>query len=305
MTGRRSGRGVTRAARDAILAWFDGHKRELVFRGTQDPYGVLVAELMAQQTQIARADEAWRAWMHRFPTVETLAAAATAEVIRQWAGLGYNRRAVNLQRAARLIVERHAGRVPADLAELEALPGVGPYTARAVAATAFGRPVGAVDTNVRRVLGRIAAGGDGRLPEGDLQALADHVVPRDRPEAWTHALMDLGATVCRARAPRCGACPAQAWCRYARTSATPAEAAARRRPARTATSASPPFPSTSRWLRGRIVARLRDAGGWLAFDEAIGTHPVTAVHAAVHALAREGLAEVEVAGRALRARLPG
>lgn len=297
MGGQLSGRGVARAARDAILTWFDRQGREIAFRGTHDPYGVLVAELMAQQTQVSRADEAWWAWMRRFPTVEALASAPTADVIRQWAGLGYNRRAVSLHRAARLIVERHGGRVPSDLASLQALPGVGPYTARAVAATAFGLRVGAVDTNVRRVLGRVAGGGVGALTDQELQALADRLVPRDRPAAWTHALMDLGATVCRPRAPRCLECPVRAWCRYAREPRAPASASA-------PDSVSTPFPSTSRWLRGRIVERLRDAGGWLEFDAPIGSHALPAVHAAIHALAKDGLAEVDATGPGIRARLP-
>lgn len=306
MGGQHSARCVARAARAEILAWFDRHGRELAFRRTRDPYAVLVAELMAQQTQVSRADHAWRAWMRRFPTLESLAAAPTADVIRQWAGLGYNRRAVHLQQAARLILERHGGRVPDGLADLQALPGVGPYTARAVAATAFGRPVGVVDTNVRRVLGRLAAGGAGVLSDRELQALADRVVPIDRPAAWTHALMDLGATVCRPRTPRCLECPARAWCRHARRSAPPEAlpGGTSRRSAPARGSVSPPFPSTSRWLRGRIVERLRDAGGWLAFDEPIGSHAVPAVHAAIHALVKDGLAEVDVTGAGIRARLP-
>ena len=307
MGGQVSGGGVTRAARAAILAWFDRQGRRIAFRGTHDPYGVLVAELMAQQTQVSRADEAWQVWMRRFPTIEALAAASTADVIRQWAGLGYNRRAVNLQRAARLIVDRHGGRVPSDLASLQALPGVGPYTARAVAATAFGEPVGAVDTNVRRVLGRVAAGDACVLSDRELQALADRVVPRRRPAAWTHALMDLGATVCRPRVPRCLECPARAWCAYARTGGSGERrraGVARRGPSAAGASVATPFPSTSRWLRGRIVERLRDAGGWLAFEEPIGGHGLRAVHAAIHALARDGLAEVDGTGEGIRARLP-
>ena len=153
--------------------------------------------------------------MARFPTVGALAAAPPADVLREWRGLGYNRRALNLWRAARRIVEVFDGRVPSDLDDLQSLPGVGPYTARAVAALAFGSPVGAVDTNVRRVLGRIVAGDAGTLSGAQLQRLADEVVPVGRAGDWTHALMDLGATLCRPRRPDCGACPAKPWCRYA------------------------------------------------------------------------------------------
>ena len=206
---------VPPALRDAVLAWYDANGRALAFRATKDPYAVLVSELMAQQTQAERAAEAWTTWMERFPTVGALADAPLADVIRAWAGLGYNRRAINLHRAAKAIVAEHDGRVPDSVEGLLALPGVGPYTARAVAAIAFGRPVGAVDTNVRRVLGRVAAGAADALPAAGMQALADDVVPVKRPGDWTHALMDVGATLCRPRSPLCAACPALAWCRYA------------------------------------------------------------------------------------------
>ncbi len=185
------------ALRNAILAWFEVAGRQLAFRATRDPYAILVSELMAQQTQAARAAEAWSAWMTRFPTVQALAAAPAADVLRAWAGLGYNRRAIHLHRAAKAIVAEHGGSVPDSVEGLQRLPGVGPYTARAVAAIAFGLPVGAVDTNVRRVLGRIAAGGAEALAPAELQALADAVVPPDRAGDWTHALMDVGAGLCR------------------------------------------------------------------------------------------------------------
>ncbi len=218
---------VPPALRDAVLAWFDANGRALAFRATRDPYAVLVSELMAQQTQAERAAEAWTRWMAQFPTVAALAGAPVAEVIRAWAGLGYNRRAINLHRAAKAIVAEHDGRVPDTVDGLMTLPGVGPYTARAVAAIAFGVPVGAVDTNVRRVLGRVAAGAADALTAAEIQALADAVVPEGRPGDWTHALMDVGAMLCRPRSPLCAACPALAWCGFAageRASPTPAVA---------------------------------------------------------------------------------
>ncbi len=293
---------VPQDARDAILAWYDATGRLLAFRSTADPYAVLVSELMAQQTQAARAAEAWTAWMARWPTVASLAAAPLADVLRAWRGLGYNRRAVNLHRAADAIVERHGGVVPSSIEALEALPGVGPYTARAVAAIAFRVPVGAVDTNVRRVLGRIAAGGPEAVPGRAMQVLADAAVPCDRPDAWTHALMDLGARLCRPARPRCADCPAIAWCRYAagERPAVTAGSGAGRRP-------EPSFPSTNRWLRGRILDRARgaDAGAWVVFGEGIGTHEPRAVREAVAALASEGLLEVrDAAGDDVEARLP-
>jgi len=292
------------ALRNAILAWYEAAGRELAFRATRDPYAILVSELMAQQTQAARAAEAWTAWMTRFPTVEALAAAPAAEVLRAWAGLGYNRRAIHLHRAARAIVEEHGGSVPDTVAGLESLPGVGPYTARAVAAIAFGRPVGAVDTNVRRVLGRIAAGGAEAFATGDLQALADAAVPVDRAGDWTHALMDLGARLCRPRQPRCADCPAIAWCRYAAGERpAPGSAAGAARPRRP----QPAFPSTTRWLRGRIIARTRDAdvGAWVPFGAAMGVHGPAAVREAVAALAAEGLLDVRETPDGPEARLPG
>jgi len=201
--------------RAALLAWFDRGGRALAFRAQRepDPWAVLVSEVMAQQTQVARVDGKWRAFMDRFPTPADLAAAPLGDVIRAWSGLGYNRRAVDLQRAARAIVES-GGAVPADVAALEALPGVGPYTARAVAAIAFGKAVGAVDVNVRRVLGRLTTGESAPVPARAVQAAADALVDPGRPGDWTHALMDLGATVCRPGRPACDVCPIRAWCTF-------------------------------------------------------------------------------------------
>jgi A/G-specific adenine glycosylase len=276
---------------------------------------------MAQQTQIARVGEAWREFTTTFPTFERLADATPADVLRAWRGLGYNRRALNLWRAARVVVDEHGGRLPSDVEALERLPGIGPYTARAVAAIAFGAPVGAVDTNVRRVLGRTMAGATDALVAADLQRLADASVPADRAADWTHALMDVGATFCRTSGPACDACPARPWCRYS-AEATPravAEATPRAvaEPVPTAAVAEPgrgpalpreraaPFSSTTRWLRGRILERLRDADGsnWLEFVPPIGDHDRVAVVRALLLLAGEGLVELD-ADSELRARLP-
>jgi A/G-specific adenine glycosylase len=255
---------------------------------------------MAQQTQAERAAEAWDRWIARWPTAAALAEAPVAEVVRAWAGLGYNRRALALHRAAKAIVALHGGEVPADVAELEALPGVGPYTARAVAALAFGQRVGAVDVNVRRVLGRIAAGGAEAFTAASMQTLADAVVPKDAA-AWTHALMDIGATLCKPRDPKCSECPAARWCRFA-AGERPASAApppVKRRPA-------PAFEATTRWLRGRILARARDAadGEWVHYGEPVGTHGAHAVCEAVQAMAGEGLLEARDTADGPDARLP-
>ena len=275
-------------ARAAVLAWFDARGRDLSFRGTRDPYAILVSEVMAQQTQISRVVEAWSRFLDRFPTVATLAAASPADVLRAWRGMGYDRRALNLQRAARVIVAEHGGQVPRDLAALQALPGIGPYTARAVASIAFGTAVGAVDTNVRRVLGRTLGGGEG-LPPVAMQAAADASVDPMRPGDWTHAVMDIGATVCRPARPRCDDCPLIGWCRFAAGSPTAAQ------PKPPDGRAREPFRASSRWLRGRIVDRLRDAAdaSWTMMEAPIGDHDEDAIDAALGALARDGIIELD------------
>ena len=288
-------------ARTAILAWYAAAGRALAFRATTDPYAVLVSELMAQQTQAERAAGAWTAWIARWPTAGDLAAAPVADVLRAWAGLGYNRRALALHRAAQAIVAEHGGQVPEDVEALEQLPGVGPYTARAVAAIAFSRPVGAVDTNVRRVLGRVAAGGPEAFTAQAAQALADAVVPVGAAAAWTHALMDVGARLCAPRNPRCGECPAAPWCRYAAGDRAAAATSATRH-----SGPAPAFATTRRWLRGRVLQRAREADheSWVAYPDAIGLHPAAAVREAVLALAGEGLLEVRESADRVEARLP-
>ncbi|HEX5465656.1 MAG TPA: hypothetical protein VFW92_03165 [Candidatus Limnocylindrales bacterium] len=307
--------------RAAGLGWYEAHGRSFAFRGPRDPYLVLVSEVILQQTQVSRGEPAWLAFTARFRTFEALARAPAAEVLRAWAGLGYNRRALALQRTARLVMERHGGTLPDDLAALEALPGIGPYTARAVAAICFGRAVGPVDTNVRRVLTRLT-GGERRVRRdaasaAQLQRLADALVPPDRPADWTAAVMDIGSLFCRPRAPDCPACPLRADCATAqggglatnasrRAAKAPrgAEHASRRAAEASARySASTPYPASRRWLRGRIVDRLRgaSAGEWLQVEEPLGDHDGPAIAAALEALARDGLVELDASGRA---RLP-
>lgn len=291
---------IPAAMRDAVLAWYRASGRVLPFRATRDPYAILVSEVMAQQTRIDRVAEAWTRFLVRFPTVQVLAAATPAEVLRQWRGMGYNRRAVNLHRLAQVVVAEHDGVIPGDVPTLERLPGIGPYTARAVAALAFGAPVGAVDTNVRRVLGRATGSA---VTSRKIQELADAAVPADVPGEWTHAVMDVGATFCDPRAPRCHVCPAAPWCRFAldggdvRRGRTPRPNGARK--------ITPPFATTSRWLRGRILDRLRDVetAAWVEFTEPIGGHPLPDVRRALAALAVEHLLE-HVPDPPDRARLP-
>jgi A/G-specific adenine glycosylase len=285
--------GLPRALRNAILRWYDAEGRSIPFRGIRDPYPILVSEAMAQQTQVARAAEAWSRFISAFPDVASLAAASPADVLRAWRGLGYNRRAVNLQRAARVILDTRGGRVPDDLAALVALPGVGPYTARAVLALAYGQAVGPVDTNVRRVIGRVVAGDPGALRPAELQVIADASVPPERPADWTAALMDLGATVCVSRDPACADCPASRWCAFGRRAATGGPEMRPSRPRRARSGSQARFQTTTRWLRGRLLDRLRDAPGegWAEFADPIGDHPVEAVREALAGLVTEDLAE--------------
>ena len=194
-----------------VLAWWDGDRRDLPWRRTRDPWAVLVSEVMLQQTQVDRVIPKWTAFLDRFPDPARCAAAPVRAVIDAWAGLGYNRRGVALHRCARVVVDEHDGRLPMDLPALLALPGIGPYTARAVLAFAGEQDVAVVDTNVARVLAR-QAGRPLRLVE--VQADADALVPSGQGWAWNQAMLDLGATVCRARAPDCGRCPVATSCAW-------------------------------------------------------------------------------------------
>jgi A/G-specific adenine glycosylase len=189
---------------ERVLAWAARGGRDLPWRRTRDPWAVLVSELMLQQTQVPRVVPRYHAFLGRFPDAAACASAPPIETVRLWAGLGYNRRALNLRRAARQLVDRHDGAPPASLPDLLALPGVGPYTARAVLAFAFERDVAVVDANARRVLTRARRSAPGGRPL--TQAEADGLVPAGRGWAWNQALLDLGALVCRPR-PRCDACP--------------------------------------------------------------------------------------------------
>jgi A/G-specific adenine glycosylase len=194
----------------ALLAWGEAHLRDLPWRRSRDPWAVLVSEVMAQQTGVDRVVPYYHAFLDRFPDPAACAAAPVADVLRLWAGLGYNRRGLSLHRCAVAVVERHGGAVPADLPALLALPGIGPYTARAVLAFAFERPVGVVDTNVGRVLARWA----GRpLVAAEAQAWADGLAGLDPPIMawlWNQTVMELGGTVCAKRRPDCGRCPVRA-----------------------------------------------------------------------------------------------
>jgi len=207
-------RGATSEVRAALLAWYDAHRRDLPWRTdageAADPYRVWLSEVMLQQTRVETVRGYYRRWLERFPTLETLAAAPLDEVLRAWEGLGYYSRARNLHRAAREVAARYRGCVPDEPAGFRALPGVGRYTAGAVMSIAFGRAEPIVDGNVRRVFARLTDDPDPAEPE--LWSLAAALVPGDRPGDLNQALMELGATVCTPRSPRCEACPIQERC---------------------------------------------------------------------------------------------
>jgi A/G-specific adenine glycosylase len=222
---------------EALLDWYEAMKRPLPWRFTRDPWAILVSEVMLQQTQAARVVAYYERFLARFPTAAALAVAPPADAIAAWSGLGYNRRALALQATARVVAER--GWPPPE--RLEELPGVGPYTAAALGSFAWDVQVAAVDTNVRRVIERR----DGvRRPARALARRAAELVPDGRAAAWNQAMMELGATVCRPRRPRCGDCPVEVGC-AGPDAVTPA---ARPRGER--------FEASDRWARGRLLAAL-------------------------------------------------
>jgi A/G-specific adenine glycosylase len=235
-----------RRVRGALLDWYAASHRDFPWRGETDPYAVLVSEVMLQQTQAGRIAERFPRFMARFPTAEALAVAPAGTVLAEWSGLGYNRRALALQRAAAAVA---AGGWPRDVAGLRGLAGVGPYTARAVASLAFGVPAGVVDTNVRRWLLRRFRGPDA---PAQLQALADALAARGRGTdvaAWTHATMEFGASVCRTRDPRCDACPIARGC------------PSRNRAATVPVARQPSLRGSDRAYRGAVLRLLSSAHG--------------------------------------------
>jgi len=276
-------RRYTAAVRERLLSWFDAHARPLPWRtpGARDPYRVLVAETLLQQTQAARAGEAFPRFLARFPDPTALAAARDHEVLAQWQGLGYYQRALRLHRCAQVLVRDHGGTLPDDLAALEALPGVGRYTARAIAAQAFGQAHVAVDANVRRLGARLLglAQPEDRVIEAGLATLlwgdASDSRHADRlPDHMTEALIELGATCCTPRRPACHACPLRRACHAAASGEPEAFPAPRRR--------RPPRREQLRLLvarRGAAVALARRPGhgrwaGLWGFPQANDANPV-------------------------------
>jgi A/G-specific adenine glycosylase len=214
MTDHISPKRVARLRRN-LLTWYDHHRRHLPWRDEPDPYRVWVSEVMLQQTQVATVVPYYERFLRRFPTLAHLAAASVDDVLKVWEGLGYYARARNLHAAARQVVADHAGRLPESYTVLRRLSGFGDYTAGAVASIAFGERVPALDGNVKRVLARIFAITDD-VTRGattrHLRAIADDLVPSDRPGDFNQALMELGAMLCTSTSPRCSLCPVKAEC---------------------------------------------------------------------------------------------
>jgi A/G-specific adenine glycosylase len=246
-----------RAMNDLILDWYSANARDLPWRQpSATPWAVLVSEIMLQQTPVARVLPAYDAWLRRWPTPAALAVEPAGEAVRMWGRLGYPRRALRLHECARAIADEHGGVVPSDVDTLLRLPGIGAYTARAVAAFAYGQRVPVVDTNVRRVVARAVEGSAEPGPPSttrDLAAAAD-LLPADAATAarFSVALMELGALVCTARTPRCADCPVQRHCAW-RLAGSPAYTGPTKRPQG--------FAGTDRQVRGLLMAVLRDAHG--------------------------------------------
>ena len=242
---------------EPILAWYDEHARELPWRSpAATPWSVMVSEFMLQQTPVARVLPVHEQWLATWPSPADLAAAPAGEAVRAWGRLGYPRRALRLHAAATAIVERHDGAVPGSYDDLLALPGIGDYTAAAIASFAFGRRHVVLDTNVRRVLARTVTGVELPAPAVTRaeRVTAAELLPEDEPTAatWAVAVMELGALVCVAAAPRCGACPVANACAW-RAAGYPAYDGPPRR--------VQTWAGTDRQCRGRLLAVLRDTEG--------------------------------------------
>jgi len=259
--------------RRRILSWYRRSGRDLPWRHTRDPYRVLVSEVMLQQTQVSRVLPAYRRFLERFPTLGALSRAPLGEALREWSGLGYNRRARDLHRIAR----RHSSGLPRTVAGLDALPGVGAYTASAVACFAFGESTAFADTNIRRVLGRAVLG----RTATDREAVElDREIGSKRAGArWHHALMDIGATICLKRRPRCDVCPVRGACNY-----DGRERSSRRKQS--------PFVDSDRRVRGAILRHLVGSSRGVTIAALRRSINDPRVPRLLGVLEREGLVEV-------------
>jgi A/G-specific adenine glycosylase len=246
--------------RAALLAWYGRHGRShLPWRVVRDPYYTLVSEFMLQQTQVDRVVPKFEAFIERFPDLPSLAAAGVGEVLRLWQGLGYNSRALRLHGVARAAVERFGGKLPHEEATLRSLPGIGPYTAAAVRAFGSNLDDAPLDTNIRRIVHRLYFGVE--FPPGasarELDERARALAAPGNAHDWNSAMMDLGASVCTARAPKCMLCPIRTHCAAAPIDAVTLDAARKRNAKKPSPQNAIPFQRTTRFARGRIVDRLR------------------------------------------------
>jgi A/G-specific adenine glycosylase len=288
--------------RNALIAWYEENARDLPWRRTRDPWRILVSEVMLQQIQVKRAVPFYEAFLARFPTARALSEAPVSEAIKAWGNLGRYRRVVSLHRTARILLEEFDGQVPSDPEVLVKLPGIGPYTAGAVACFAFERDAHFVDTNARRVLHRLFFGVDVPRPavsEGELLRLAEAMVPRGRGWKWGQAVIEFGALRCTARKPLCESCPLSDLCvakpmiRATLATLPRAEKAAHR------------YEGSNRYYRGRALAVLREApeGGVTLRElgeglrEGFGEGDLLWLLGVVGSLEKDGLAVVSSAGK--------
>ena len=234
-----------------VLRWYRKHGRNLPWRNEPDPYRLLISEFMLQQTQVSRVLTKYPQFLRRFPSLKKLARAKTSDVIKAWEGLGYNNRALRLQRLALIVLKEHRGRLPGSIEELKALPGIGRYTAHAVACFSFGQHVPVVDTNVKRVLSRVSSP-TGRAPasDADMWVLAESMLPQRHSHDWNQGLMDLGAIICTAAMPKCALCPLVKLCPSAHRVRRRKPGPAKSEPGRDGT--------PNRIYRGRAIQALRE-----------------------------------------------
>jgi A/G-specific adenine glycosylase len=293
---------------EALITWYEAHGRaHLPWRTEQTPYAVVVSEFMLQQTQVDRVLPLFLAFLERFPDFAALAAAERSEVVRYWKGLGYNSRAVRLHELARRVVELHHHEMPRNHEQLRALPGVGPYTHAAILAFAFNEPAIAFDTNIRRVVHRLFWGIEHpyKVEEAAIEAKSAEMLPLGIAREWNAAMMDLGATICTARAPKCLICPLQKFC-----VASPIDGAQLADLAKK--NAKPPrgqaklkFEETTRYARGRIIDHLRALPAkerislldlHTDLKPQLGTRDEAVIDRIVADLVRDGLVESDLTG---------
>ena len=286
----------------SILRWYSLDGRKLPWRGERNLYRVLVSEIMLQQTQVSRVLQKYPLFLGLFPSFSSLSKAKPASVIRAWQGMGYNNRAIRLHQLARIVMERHKGRLPASIQELSSLPGIGRYTAHAIACFATNKPVPVVDTNIRRVLGRIYPKHSKAMSVWDL---AQRALPATGTYDWNQALMDLGATICVSSSPKCPVCPVRAVCPSAFIVKPTVGKKANREPSREGI--------PNRIYRGRIVETLRRLPHQRALTiaqlgprikKSFSQQDKRWLHELLQRLEKDGLVKMKIGPRALSISLP-